>query len=380
MLGRGTVVGLTVAACAAIFAGVWSNAWWVAGEDGPFGEAEIAMGLRAIEVCGNGRCLEMSVSDGVPRATSTFRWLSTVTFYLGVIGSIVLAIGVYLRESQGIEQIAPKAGWACGALFPLAMLTAITVPGGTQMMDFSMGYAFYLTLVGSLLGVGAGLLGVGGRGWEGNTFVPMRELAARGASPGAPPAIMPRAPSHDGAAPSAHDYEQQIREATATVVPARISAKELRKVSGASSTPIAAVDSTRTSLRFVARSIEISAAGMSVIFETGDRRDVLWSDVSAVVARQLPPDPPFEKTLILDVVCGARVVRLLPSTQANYAALPSGAALSSRDNLRSLAVMIEGTRPGVIEALSRPFCDEGKSPPLFQAMKQFAAYDAQYLA
>lgn len=385
MLGRGTIIGLTIAACVAIFVGVWSNAWWTASERTLLGDGEIAIGLRAIEACGAGTCVEMSMSDGIPRAGGAWRLFSNITFFLGIIGSIGLAIGVFLREVQGVDQIAPKAGWACGVLFPLAILTAVTFPGGgSPVVDFSMGYGFYLTLLGSLLGIGAGMLGAGGRGWEGNTFVPMDTLAARGPSPTAPvgtlPSIMPQPVPRDGAPPSAYDYQRQIREATATAVPARSSPKQLRKLGGASSTPIAAVDSTRKSLRFVARSIEISSAGMSVIFESGDQRDVLWSDVSAIVARQLPPDPPFDKTLMVDIVCGARVVRLLPSTQANYGALPGGAAPSSRDNLRKLAAMIEVARPGVVEGESRPFCSEGRTPPLFQAMKQFAAYDTQYEA
>jgi hypothetical protein len=73
----------------------------------------------------------------------------------------------------------------------------------------------------------------------------------------------------------------------------------------------------------------------------------------------------------------AAPVRLLPSTQVNYSILP-GSGTTSTENFRRLGWFIHHKFPNVVEVESRAFFLEGKLAPLFQAVKLFADYDAQY--
>ena len=140
----------------------------------------------------------------------------------------------------------------------------------------------------------------------------------------------------------------------------------------------AAVDSTKDSLRFVARTLFIHRAGLTAECKRG-RVEISWKDIASVVARRLPPDPPFEKTLFMDIApAGGSPIRLLSSTRANYEVLPGGAGLGSAQNFQKLAALIKQASPNAIEADSRPFFESGEKAPMFAAIKLFAAYDSQY--
>lgn len=402
-MSRGQIIRIATAvvAVAFILIGVFTRAWWTAritasgaalggtGFESIGLQATLEVGLRSVEACVNGLCQEADWSKVSARGVGVmFSIASTVTFFGGILACLCLAAGVFIRETQGVEQVAHWGSSLCAVVVPFSIMTVLTFPsGGSNPMveaDVSIGYSFFLTLVGAIAGAIGGRLGLGSS-WDGGEYKPVH---AQRTPLEDMPSVYPGPGAQAGAqatpaAKQSYDYDAKIREATATAPPPR-NIRDLKRVQGAAATPDASVDAVRSTLRFVARSIEIMpGAGMSVVMEDGRVLDLLWSQVARVVARRLPPDPPYEKTLVVDVVPATpprTPIRLLPSTQANYAALPGAAAMSSTENLRKLGLDIAAAKPGVIEPHSEGFFNGGDKAPQFQAIKQFADYDDQYSA
>jgi len=141
----------------------------------------------------------------------------------------------------------------------------------------------------------------------------------------------------------------------------------------------AAADATARLLRFVVHKLEIDDAGLRASVD-GAARTLAWSDLASAHAGQLPPDPPFEKLTFLDLVphSGAPL-RLLPSTRANYAALPGGAAPTSVDNFRRLLVHAADQQPALaLDAETAAFAREQRPAHRYAGVEQFAAYDARF--
>ena len=137
-------------------------------------------------------------------------------------------------------------------------------------------------------------------------------------------------------------------------------------------------------LRFTADKCEIFDGGLRVTFAPGKMRDVRWTDVGRVVVRQLPPDPPWNAVVLLDVVAlvdGARwePVRIFATTFVNYAALPEGASTSRLENVRNLARFLRDRNPAVaLDPETTAFMDGTGVPARFGNMTQFAEYDSGY--
>ena len=419
LMTRGQLIrmGTAAAAILLVLTGVFTHSWWSAsiransaglqgtGFESVGIEMTMDVGLRSVKACMNGLCDEAEWNRINPRGVGAFfRMCSTVTFFGGIAACVLLAIGVFLRETQSVDKVAIWGSTLFVVIAPFTVLTVFTFPGGgsTPLAEVhtSVGYSFFVTLLGAVGGAIAGRMN-DSSGWEGREYRPIGNAAvgaqpppsvypgvgtappAAGAQP--PPSVYPGAGTSAAGAsappPQGYEYDAAIRDATATAPPPR-NIRDLKRQQGVGATPNAAVDSVRSTLRYVARSIElIPGTGMSVVLENGGVRDLLWSQVGRVVARRLPNDPPYEKTLVVDIVPltpPIQPVRLLPSTQANYSALAGGAALNSTENLRKLGQDIAAAKPGVIEPHSEAFFSEQKQAPQFQAIKQFADYDAQY--
>jgi hypothetical protein len=142
----------------------------------------------------------------------------------------------------------------------------------------------------------------------------------------------------------------------------------------------AAVDAMRETLRFVVDTGAFDAQELRVRTTDGDERTVRWIDLDRVVARRLPPDPPFEKTLLVDLVPRhGKPLRLLPSTRLEWRNLPGGAATTARENLRRLVAHAQACHPAlVIEPASEAFVSHGAEPPQLGSPRLVAEYDATY--
>jgi hypothetical protein len=127
-------------------------------------------------------------------------------------------------------------------------------------------------------------------------------------------------------------------------------------------------------LRFAVASAAIVADGL----RAGDRL-LAWRDVARVVARRLPPDPPWTKATFVDLVPATGApLRLAASTRIDYAALPGGAAPTAKGNFRRLVAVARHANPAIeIDAESAPVFDGGEAP-IFAAWETFLEYDARY--
>lgn len=378
-------IGAAAVSAILLLVGVLSHSWWTIKAGSVFGGPEVNFGLRSAEMCRAGSCVEISYAV-VAASGGIFKSVAAVTYFGGILAVIMLAIGVGMREMGGDDRVARSAGGLATLVILTTILCAFSFPGRGSP---SLGYAFWFTLLGSVGCAASAFLGGDlGLGWEGKEYVPISSLTDPSAAepktaqspyrePTKPtPAAPPPASETPNAVGHRIEYSRKVANATSSATPApRPGARRRPKVSDVGP---AAVDSVRSTLRFVARSVELSEAGLDVVTEAGEQRVVAWADIDAVIARRLPPDPPFDKTLFVDIVpTSGAPVRLVPSTKVNYHILP-GTGATSTENFRRLGWFMHHKFPTVIEEASKPFFLESKVPPLFQAVKLFADYDAQY--
>ena len=204
--------------------------------------------------------------------------------------------------------------------------------------------------------------------------------AAGGAAvgPAAPvPTPAPRPAPVRTLAGDAEKLRLQMSERNAA--PSTVSAKGLRvETKGA-----AGVDAARKSLRFIAHRVEIGAEGLRVVWASGATREIRYEQVAAVVARQLPPDPPWEGAFIVDIVptkeASPEPVRVFGTTVVNYAAIPGGNSSSRLDNTRRLtAYLRERCVNASLDTATEEFVRGPKVPQRFANMTQFIEYDTTY--
>jgi hypothetical protein len=146
----------------------------------------------------------------------------------------------------------------------------------------------------------------------------------------------------------------------------------------------ASVDAAAAALRFLAHKVEIGEAGLKVTMrEGGGVHEAPWSGIGRVVARQLPPDPPWDAGVLLDVVAylGGRwqPLRLFTTTLVNFAALGGEASSSRVENLRRLARHLREKNPALaLDDATLAFVDGGKLPQRLASIGELAEYDAVY--
>lgn len=142
------------------------------------------------------------------------------------------------------------------------------------------------------------------------------------------------------------------------------------------------VDEAAASLRFVARRCEIGPDGLRAYEANGKLRDLAWSEIARIVVRALPPDPPWDAGLVVDLVAPLdgrwQPVRIFGATFVNYAALPGGASAARLDNVRRLAGHVRERNPALaVDEETAAFLAGGPAPR-FPDITGFAEYDAAY--
>jgi hypothetical protein len=105
--------------------------------------------------------------------------------------------------------------------------------------------------------------------------------------------------------------------------------------------------------------------------------------VGRIVARQLPPDPPWDAGLLLDVVAYLdgrwEPLRVFTTTLVNFGALEGGASTSRLDNLRRLARHVREHQPALaLDEDTLAFVEGRKPPARLLSTTQLAEYDAVY--
>jgi hypothetical protein len=145
----------------------------------------------------------------------------------------------------------------------------------------------------------------------------------------------------------------------------------------------ASVDAAAAALRFLVHKVEILETGLRVTTREGRVREVPWNGVGRIVARQLPPDPPWDAGLLVDLVAYLdgrwEPLRVFTTTLVNFAALEGGASTSRLDNLRRLVRHLRERNPAVALDDDTLAFAEGKRPPVrLVSLTQLAEYDAVY--
>jgi hypothetical protein len=145
----------------------------------------------------------------------------------------------------------------------------------------------------------------------------------------------------------------------------------------------ASVDAAAAALRFLARKVEILDSGLRVTTREGRVREASWGAVGRVVARQLPPDPPWESGLLVDVVAFLdgrwEPFRVFTTTLVNFGVLAGAASTSRMENLRRLVRHVRDRNPGVaLDDETLVFADGSAAPARFVSLTQLAEYDAGY--
>ncbi len=143
------------------------------------------------------------------------------------------------------------------------------------------------------------------------------------------------------------------------------------------------VDEAKKSIRFIAHRCDIGEAGLRVTLSNGEARDLAFAQIVGIVARQLPPDPPWDGALILDIVPSKDLtrepVRVFGTTVVNYAAIPGGGTTSRLDNTRRLIAFLRERAPdAILDEATQEFVRGPKVPQRFANMTQFIEYDATY--
>jgi hypothetical protein len=145
---------------------------------------------------------------------------------------------------------------------------------------------------------------------------------------------------------------------------------------------VAGVDEAAAALRFVARRCEIGPGGLRAFEPNGKLRDLAWTEIARVVARALPPDPPWDAALLLDLVAPLegrwQPVRIFSSTLVNYAALPGGASAARIDNLRRFAAHVRERNPSAAVDDETAAFLAGGPVPRFPDITGFTEYDSVY--
>lgn len=354
-----------------MFVGVFSNGWW---SGAALPGQEVRVGLRSLEWCGGGVCRELSWGVIGGRG-SFFGLFATVTYFVGILAAGLLLVGVYLKEFQGVDGLSKVARSACLVVLCTSVMTVFSFPG-----RISMSWGFWVTALGAIMGVASRFPGFGRSGWDGGEFLPIRvpRAVARTGDPYRSPAASEpeAAPVVESEAAHRMEYARKVAAANTHEAAERVGIGRLRQK--VSAVKPAAVDSLVDTLRFVARTCQLDSGGLRAQLRRTDHVARL-DQVERVVVRRLPADPPFARTIFVDIVLdgGNQVIRLLPSTHVNYAELP-GAGTTSMENFRRLGAYLHEVRPGVLESESVGFFLEDKLPPTFQAVRQFADYDSQY--
>ncbi len=135
---------------------------------------------------------------------------------------------------------------------------------------------------------------------------------------------------------------------------------------------------------FAVLKCEFDEGGLRAWSDQRQARSLRWDDIVGVRIRELPPDSPWERSVVFEVVpaaaagTGRRPVRLVRSTIVNFRALPGGAAVTLRENLRRLGAFVLSANPAArVDPGSHKFFEGGPCPTI-ASMAALVADDGEF--
>jgi hypothetical protein len=387
---RSRSAALAVVGVVALVVGLWLLDWWALRLPG----GELHATLRSIEACSGERC--STVAQG-----GIFPLLMLIAGNVLALATALLAGLALTGTTPGAMLVRLQVGFAVLAMGGAGILLSIT-PSGLGGADLALGG--WITLAATIVCAAAGITILKGDDplGEGVRYTPVKvdvspevvdaNVKMMGAT------IPPFAVAQRMASASMMPFKDRVTAAPplgapaatgATVPPWQPALKDLthtespqprRRSTRAPHTAPPSFDAARMALRFVVADATIGETGLVITLEDHRKLELPWKAFTRAAARLLPPDPPFNKLIVVDLcTVGGQPIRFLPSTRVNYAALPDGAAPGSRENLRRLVAHVKARQPTFgVEHDSAAFFAGGREPPACPTLKQFVAYDEQY--
>lgn len=369
MSGPAKVLASTGVAVAAILIALFGMSWFElhlehAPPESVLALAQVRVGLTAAAAClPDGSCSAMPLSnfDGL------YPMLATFVFWISIVFGLVVAYQAAYRLVFGhTGEALSRFGYLIAILAALGTILAglIFAPetggadgGGTVVVTHT--FAPVLLLVGIASGSAALVLAPQlDFAGESQTMISVA-LKTRPTLPSEPIVPLQRAPTPVPEAPVV------VITRPKTIQPAATAPYELRNV-----------------LKYATARAVFHAKGIDAEREDGTHRNVVWPDVVGIVARRLPPDPPYAGATFIDLVSVAgATLRFLPWTELSgnelEAALEAG---DEHERARTLVQLIAMACPEArLDSATRTFLG-GRGPAAQLPSEQKLAQHDERLA
>jgi hypothetical protein len=361
--------------------GLWVLDWWSLRLAG----GELHANLRRLEACNPTKCQTWPL--GGPLATAVLIGGSVLGVVTGTIGGLTFVgvqLGTRLIRAQLVLALVVLCGAAAMLVFTPDKLSGagIAIGGWATVVATMLCAASGLALIRGDDPLGQGVLykpvkvEVPANVIESNvkfagaTIPPFAIAQRAGTKP--PMTTVTEPASTGGTSPS---WQPPIKDTTHVEAPA-----PRRSSTRAPYTAPPPLDAARQALRFVVAEATIGDRTIVATLEDHRKLELEWKVFTRASARQLPPGPPFDRLIVVDLcTIGGAPLRFLPSSRVNYADLPGGAAPNSRENLRRLVAHVKTKQATFgVEHDSAGFFGGEREPPALMALKQFVTYDEQY--
>lgn len=366
-MSAGRQVALPLIAAGMIVLGLVLLDWANLGS-GPLG-GSVRLTPTGNELCAGGRCAALATGHG------TWTMLARSVLVAGILTALAMVVVAVFRQlAIELGPVDRAVTWLCVAVIASGGMAMIAT--GASVGELGPGGP--VTVLGGVLGL-VGRIGGGDPSFgSGRSARPIRSTAGVGGAGDAPYRAPPASPA--ARPPSTRDVSRSLAEPERDrrpTSPAPVGGGKIARFAPAA--PVGA-DATRAAVRFVVTDGVATAAGLELRFDRGGPRTVAWADIVEVVARRMPPDPPYDKTAFVDLVLAeGGPARLLPTTRLDLSALLGPAAPGAKENWRRLVGLARAQNPAIaIEPASDDFFAGGRDPVMFAAPKLFVAWDRRY--
>lgn len=331
--------------------------WWQIGEGG----TSMSIKLREIEVCHLGACQEYDTGGA-------YGMVSVATFFYGIAAVLALIVGGLLPALAN-EPTKPMALAVSTLFLGFAGFTMMTLPDYVvDMMGARKTVWYWCAIGGPLAAIVAPIASMisSGRVGEGKPKLyrppDVDELKRLTGDAPAPARTRPASIPMVNFAPVPGMAPIQPRPA-----PAAIAVDDLLPPPAAPVT-----------IDFALVGGEVREDALIGIAGDGRRREVRWAEIGGAIARELRDEPPFEATLLVDLVPpGALPLRFVAATRLDFAAGDSGAT-DPRDQLRRLLAFARAMNPEIqLEGATADFIYKKAELPSW-SLRDLAQYDARY--
>jgi hypothetical protein len=130
-------------------------------------------------------------------------------------------------------------------------------------------------------------------------------------------------------------------------------------------------------IKYAALRVELTTQGLRGMREDGLDKQIAWNEIAGVIARRLPPEPPFDGATFIDLVSSAgSTIRILPSTRiVGGLPLPDASTERARAFLQLVAAQALEAK---LDAATRLFADSDGQAAQLPTAAMLAVHDERY--